>query len=95
MGGLYPGLMCLPGLFGQSACPEILYDVFRLVLAVCLVCLNGISSGGFCDGGVGLHMYGQQYGFLDGEGSGYACQGINTSIFSSFNFFDRPFGEPL
>ena len=94
-GGLYPGLVCLLGFFGQSSCLEIFYDGFRSILAVCLVCLNGIANGGFRDGGVGLHMYRQLYGFFDGEGSAYACQGIDTSIFGSFNFFDRPFGEPL
>ena len=59
MGGLYPGLMCLPGLFGQSACPEIPYYDFRPFLAIYLARLNSIVSGGFYDGGVSLHVYGQ------------------------------------
>ena len=56
---LYPGLVRLLGFFEQSACPEIPYYVFRPLLAVCLVCLNGIASGGFRDRGVGLHIYRQ------------------------------------
>ena len=94
-GGLHPDLMCLLGIFGQSACLEVPYNVVRPLLVVCLVCLNGIASGGFRDGRVDLHIYRQQYDFFDEEGGSYACQGVGTSIFSSFNFFDHLFGEPL
>ena len=72
-GDLHPELMCLLGLFRQSVCLEVPYNVFCPLLAVYLVCLNGIANGGFRDGRVGLHMYRQQYGFFDGEGGSYAC----------------------
>ncbi|KAL6347754.1 hypothetical protein AAG906_026283 [Vitis piasezkii] len=65
-GGLHPDLVCLLGILGQSACPEVPYNVVRPLLVVCLFCLNGIASGSF-DERVGLHMYRQQYGFFDGE----------------------------
>ncbi|RVX10858.1 hypothetical protein CK203_018342 [Vitis vinifera] len=94
-GSLYPDLVCLFGIFGQSAYPEIFCDVVRPFLIVCLSCLNGAASGGFCDRRVGLHMYRQQYGFFDEEGGNDACQGVGTSIFSSFDFFDYPLGESL
>ena len=58
-GGLHSDLVCLLGLFEQSACPEVPYNVFRPLLAVCLVRFNGIASGGFRDGRVDLHMYRQ------------------------------------
>ena len=95
MGGLHPDLVCLFGIFGQSACPEVPYNVARPLLAVCLFCLNGVASGSFYDRRVGLHMYRQQYGFFDGEGGSYACQGVGAPIFSSFDFFDRLLGESL
>ena len=94
-GGLHPDLVCLLGIFGQSACPEVLYNVVCPFLAVWLASLNGVASGGFRTGRVGLHMYRQKYGFFDGEGGSYACQGVCESIFSSFDFFDRPLGESL
>ncbi|RVW27914.1 hypothetical protein CK203_084959 [Vitis vinifera] len=49
---------CL-GSSGRVPVRKIPYYVFRPLLAVCLVCLNGIASGGFRDERVGLHMYRQ------------------------------------
>ena len=72
-GGLHPDLVRLLGIFGQIACPEVLYNVACPFLAVWLAYLNGVANGGFCDGRLGLHMYGQQYGLFDGEEGSYAC----------------------
>ncbi|RVW15436.1 hypothetical protein CK203_094702 [Vitis vinifera] len=77
-GGLHPDLVCLFGILGQSACPEVPYNVVRPFLVVCLACFDSIASGGFCDGMVGLHMYRQQYGFFDREGGSYACKGTRS-----------------
>ncbi|KAL6322013.1 hypothetical protein AAG906_003155 [Vitis piasezkii] len=55
MSSLYPDLMRLLGLFGQSACPDIPCYDFRPFLAVSLARLNSIASGCFCDGGISLH----------------------------------------
>ncbi|RVW46274.1 hypothetical protein CK203_096232 [Vitis vinifera] len=35
--------MCLLAIFGQSACPEVLYNVVCPFLAVWLACLNGVA----------------------------------------------------
>ena len=94
-GGLHPDLVCLFGISGQSACPEVFCNVVRPFLIVCLACLNGVASGGFCDRRVGLHMYRQQNSFFDREGGSDACEGVSTPIFSSSDFFDCPLGESL
>ncbi|RVX15763.1 hypothetical protein CK203_005431 [Vitis vinifera] len=94
-GGLHLDFVCWLGILGQSACPEVPYNVIRPLLAVCLFFLNGAASGSFRDGRVGLHMYRQQYGFFDREGGNYACQGVGALIFSLSDFFDRPLGELL
>ncbi|RVX18012.1 hypothetical protein CK203_004147 [Vitis vinifera] len=60
--------------YGPSACPEIFCNIVRLLLVVCLGCLNGVASRGFCDRRVDLHMYRQKYGFFDGEGGSYAAK---------------------
>ena len=83
------------GILGQSACPEVFYNVVRPFLAVCLVYLDGAASGGFCYGRIDLHIYKQQYSFFDGEEGSYAGQGVGAPIFSSSDFFNCPLGESL
>ncbi|KAL6342419.1 hypothetical protein AAG906_009092 [Vitis piasezkii] len=40
---LHSDLVCLLGLFGQSSCSEVPYNVFRPLLAICLACLDGLA----------------------------------------------------
>ena len=77
-GSLHPDLVCLFGIFGQSACLEVFCNAVRPFLAVCLACLNGVASGGFRDKRVDLYMYRQQNSFCDREGGSYAGQDVSA-----------------
>lgn len=51
------------GFLKQGTCLEVLLYDTRPFLAL----FYSVVGRRFCDGGIGLDMYGQEYGFFDGK----------------------------
>lgn len=77
-------LICMLGFLKQGTCLEVLLYDTRPFLAL----FNSIASGQFCDRGISLHIYGQQYGFFYGKRGSYPCQCIDPYVVCPGDFFD-------
>ena len=56
-----------------------------------LAFFDSAADGKFCDGGSGLDMYGQQYGFSYGKSNSYSYQGISLYVIRLGDLLNSPF----
>ena len=83
--------MCMLGFFKQDTCPKVLLYDTRPFLAF----FDSVANRRFCNGGIVLDMYGQQYGFFYGKWGSYSYQGVDSYVIYSGNFFDSPLTQLL